>query len=79
MASINLEERVPYTAEEVKKMFQNITSTQSVDEQAMSFLRAFVGTVKFEVILALAEEFKTFAIKMKGKHIQELDEFETHQ
>ena len=76
-----------------KAKFTNITSTQSVDEQAMTFLRAFVGEFqvfrrlsspvltkqgKFEEVLQLADEFKTFCVKMKG-HIQELDEFECHR
>lgn len=62
------------------KKFQEITSKQSVDEQAMTFLRAFVGEFqgKFEEVLQLAEEFKSFCVKMKG-HIQEMDEFECHQ
>lgn len=61
--------------------FSSITRTQGVDDQAMTFLRAFVGEFqgKFEEILELAEEFKTFAVKMRGQVIQELDEFECHQ
>jgi len=48
------------------RQFKEITTTQSVDEQAMTFLRAFVFEFqgKFEEILELAEKFKEFSGKV---------------
>lgn len=60
--------------------FKEVTRTQSIDEQAMTFLKAFVAEFQgnFEEVLELAEEFKTFALSMQG-HVRELDEFEAHR
>jgi len=65
--------------EDYNQKFREITSSQSIDEQAMTFLRAFVGEFqgKFEEVLQLAEEFRKFCTQT-GK-IQELDEFEGHR
>jgi hypothetical protein len=48
------------------EQFKEITSKQSVDEQALTFLRAFVFEFqgKFEEILELAEKFKVFSGKV---------------
>ena len=57
--------------------FREITSTQSIDEQGMTFLRAFVGEFqgKFEEVLKIGEAFKKFA--PPGGN--ELDEFQAHR
>ena len=57
--------------------FRDITTNQNIDEQGMTFLRAFVGEFqgKFEEILKIGEEFKKFA-PVGG---QELDEFQAHR
>jgi len=49
--------------EDYRRQFADITHNQSIDDQAMTFLRAFVGEFqgKFEEVLKLAEEFKSFA------------------
>eukprot|EP01120_Amphizonella_sp_Union-15-10_P011224 TRINITY_DN4707_c0_g2_i1.p1 TRINITY_DN4707_c0_g2~~TRINITY_DN4707_c0_g2_i1.p1 ORF type:complete len:247 (+),score=89.40 TRINITY_DN4707_c0_g2_i1:56-796(+) len=67
-------------ADDYKSQFRDVTRSQSVDEQAMTFLRAFVGDFqgRFEEILQLAEEFKSFVSQTEGK-IQELDEFDAHR
>jgi hypothetical protein len=59
--------------------FREITSTQSVDEQAMTFLRAFVGDFqgKFEEVLVIGEQFKSYGTK--GAKLVELDEFQAHR
>lgn len=64
---------------EFLKQFREVTTTQSIDEQAMTFLRAFVGEFqgRFEEVLTLAEEFKTYC--SATGHIRELDEFEAHR
>jgi hypothetical protein len=66
-------------AEDYTAQFRKVTTTQSIDEQAMTFLRAFVGEFqgKFEEVLQLAEEFRAFASQVG--HVQELDEFEAHR
>jgi hypothetical protein len=68
------------TSLEFKQKFKDVTSTQNVDEQAVTCLRAFVGEFsgKFEEVLQLAEEFKTFS-EMEAGGIQELNEFEAHR
>eukprot|EP00008_Paramoeba_atlantica_P006157 CAMPEP_0201489314 /NCGR_PEP_ID=MMETSP0151_2-20130828/21957_1 /ASSEMBLY_ACC=CAM_ASM_000257 /TAXON_ID=200890 /ORGANISM="Paramoeba atlantica, Strain 621/1 / CCAP 1560/9" /LENGTH=244 /DNA_ID=CAMNT_0047874861 /DNA_START=29 /DNA_END=763 /DNA_ORIENTATION=+ len=65
------------TQQEDMRKFKEITATQNIDEQAMTFLRAFVGEFqgKFEEVLALGEKFKTYA--PPGGN--ELDEFEAHR
>lgn len=59
--------------------FKDITSKQTIDEQAKTFLRAFVGEFqgkKFEEVLNLTEEFRKFA---PGKsEIKSLDEQQAH-
>eukprot|EP01088_Endostelium_zonatum_P020002 TRINITY_DN716_c0_g1_i3.p1 TRINITY_DN716_c0_g1~~TRINITY_DN716_c0_g1_i3.p1 ORF type:complete len:245 (-),score=98.77 TRINITY_DN716_c0_g1_i3:9-743(-) len=65
-------------ATDYRAQLKQTVSTQSVDEQAMTFLRAFVADFqgKFEEVLKVAEEFKSFA---QPGRIQELDEFEAHR
>jgi len=59
--------------------FKEITTTQSIDEQVKTFLRAFVSEFqgKFEEVLDIAEQFKTYSNET-GK-IVELDEFQAHR
>lgn len=59
------------------EQFKEVTSNQTIDQQAMTFLRAFVADFsgKFEEVLKLAEEFRSYC-KHDPKGIQELDEFE---
>jgi len=66
---------------EYSDKFKQITSTQSVDDQTKTFLRAFVGDFqgKFEEILDLAEDFKAFSAKTEGWNGRELDEFQAHR
>jgi hypothetical protein len=70
----------PLDAASMQKL-RDITQNESVDQQAMTFLRSFVVEFqgKFEEVLTLAESFKKFAENCKGKHVQELDEFEAHR
>lgn len=60
--------------------FQEITSSQSPDQQAKTFLHAFVLEFqgKFEEVLQLCEQFKKAAEGQTG-HLRELDEFEAHR
>jgi len=68
---------------EYQKQFKEVTGSQNVDEQAMFFLKAFVGEFqgKFEAVLKLAEDFKSFAetadVQLGSR--QELDEFQAHR
>jgi hypothetical protein len=58
---------------------KQVTSTQSVDDQAITFLRAFVADFsgRFEEVLTLAEEFKKYGNPNDTK-IRDLDEFQAH-
>jgi len=58
--------------------FREITENQTIDEQARTFLRAFVVSFqgKFEEVLDLADEFKKYG-PQTGK-IRELDELQAH-
>eukprot|EP01104_Vermistella_antarctica_P008691 TRINITY_DN2194_c0_g2_i1.p1 TRINITY_DN2194_c0_g2~~TRINITY_DN2194_c0_g2_i1.p1 ORF type:complete len:287 (+),score=85.46 TRINITY_DN2194_c0_g2_i1:131-862(+) len=62
-----------------KQQFTELTKTQSIDAQALTFLKAFVAEFQgnFEEVLKLAEEFKGFCSQTGT--IQELDEFEAHR
>ena len=61
--------------------FRELLSTKSVDELVNAFLRSFVGEFasRFEEVLVLANDFKSFAISTRGQTVQELDEFEAHR
>eukprot|EP00038_Savillea_parva_P023216 m.40032 g.40032 ORF g.40032 m.40032 type:complete len:261 (+) comp5906_c0_seq1:2620-3402(+) len=67
------------TPEQLER-FRKITTEQGINAQCKYFLTEFVSEFagKFEEVLDLAEEFKSYAPKGEVDDIRELDEQQTH-
>eukprot|EP00164_Ancoracysta_twista_P000594 GFYU01000786.1.p1 GENE.GFYU01000786.1~~GFYU01000786.1.p1 ORF type:complete len:264 (+),score=127.53 GFYU01000786.1:96-887(+) len=74
------DEKKEFTAEELKQKLAEVTQT-SIEDQAKTFLRAFVLEFQgnFEEVLELAAEFKKYAPNPEENSlVRELDEHQAH-